>query len=99
MCFDNALKEGPEPATAKDSLAELLFEISVAEQDDDEGDAQEDDMGDAMADDNDEGMDPVALFRDAQRANARENNINDDEDEISDDDLDQATGTMNTEFD
>ena len=29
VCFDKAPKEGPQPTGAKDSLAELLYEISL----------------------------------------------------------------------
>lgn len=78
-CFNNGPKEGTEPPPVRDSLAELLYEISIATHDLDKGDAQEDDMGEAMADEGDEGVDPIALFREAQRANARENNVGEDE--------------------
>jgi len=82
VCFDKAPREGPEPTGAKDSLAELLHEISIATHEE-EGDAQEDDMGEAMVDDDDEDVDLRVLFQEAQRhaVNAPRNDDEDEEDD------------------
>lgn len=71
VCFDKAPKEGPELSGTKDSLAELLYEISLATHDEEEGDAAEDDVGDAVVDDDDEDVDMKVLFKEAQSANAQ----------------------------
>ena len=54
MCFDKAPRDEAAFSGAKDSLAELLYEISTAVHDEEEGDAAEDDMGEAMLDDDDD---------------------------------------------
>ena len=54
MCFDKAPRDEAAPSGAKDSLAHLLHEISVAVHDEEEGDAAEDDMGEAILDDDDD---------------------------------------------
>ena len=54
MCFDKAPRDEAAPSGAKDSLAELLYGISTATHDEEEGDAAEDDMGEAMLDDDDD---------------------------------------------
>ena len=54
MCFDKAPRDETAPSGAKDSLAELLYGISTATHDEEEGDAAEDDMGEAMLDDDDD---------------------------------------------
>ena len=91
-CFDNVPREGPEPAASKDSLAELLYEISIAVHDEDEGDAREDDMGDAMVDEDDDEADVTRLFREAQEDAGRKHSGRggrryvDDDDDYEDDD-------------
>jgi len=54
VCFDKAPRDETAPSGAKDSLAELLYGISTAQHDKEEGDAAEDDMGEAMLDDDDD---------------------------------------------
>lgn len=85
VCFDKAPKEGPEPIGAKDSLAELLYEISLVTHNLEEGDDGEDDMGDAIIEEDDEDIDLKQIFRDAQRENAEQgnrDNEDDDDDEL-----------------
>ena len=72
VCFDRAPREGIESVVcaAKDSVADLLHEISQATHDPDEGDTGEDDVGDAMLDDEDGDEDMLRLFSEAQRQTA-----------------------------
>ena len=72
VCFDRAPREGIESVVcaAKDSVADLLHEISQATHEPDEGDTGEDDVGDAMLDDEDGDEDMLRLFSEAQRQTA-----------------------------
>jgi len=67
VCFDKAPRDEAAPSGAKDSLADLLHEISVAVHDEEEGDAAEDDMGEAILDDDDDDDNVDQLFRDARK--------------------------------
>ena len=74
MCFDKAPRDETAPSGAKDSLAELLYGISTATHDEEEGDAAEDDMGEAMLDDEDEDANVDQLFREARKNAMQTNN-------------------------
>ena len=74
MCFDKAPRDEAAPSGAKDSLAELLYGISTATHDEEEGDAAEDDMGEAMLDDEDEDANVDQLFREARKNAMQTNN-------------------------
>ena len=65
-CFDKAPRDEAGPSAVKDSLADLLHEISLATHDEEDGDAGEDDMGDAIAEEDDDDVDINQLFRQAQ---------------------------------
>ena len=80
MCFDKAPRDETAPSGAKDSLAELLYGISTATHDEEEGDAAEDDMGEAMLDDDDDDDNVEKLFRDAYN-NAMAPKANEDDED------------------
>lgn len=86
VCFDSGPRDGAETTAAKDSLADLLYEISLATHDEEEGDAGEDDVGDGVTDDDDTGVDMLRTFRDAIAAANRSPNGDDEEE---DDDYDE----------
>ena len=80
VCFDKAPRDEAGPTVAKDSLADLLHDISNATHDEEEGDAAEDDMGDAMIAEEDEDVDIQQMFREAQKEIGQQHHDDDEED-------------------